>query len=269
MRHPSRRRLPVTAALIAALASGIAAPAPAASDPPDPDLPDPSPSSPDSLGWSGTADLGFTLTSGNSETTSLSLGTSVTREFRHQHLGFSGSYLRSTDDGEETANRGEAGIQYRYFPGPRFYFTARGSGGFNEPAGLDLRLAPGAGAGYVLARGDAYELTAEAGANWIRDEFTDGTSETSVFFSAGQSFSLDLTETTSLTQELRYRPNSSDLSDYLLHAEATLTAQVTGGVGLRVTFIDDFDSTPFSGGPDTPPAEENDLTFITGVNVAW
>ncbi len=244
---------------------------------PDPasaqDLPDGGLSAQDAsgeeLGWAGSADFGLTLTSGNSETTSISVGANATREFARQRLSFSATYLRTTDEGEEVTNRGELGSSYRYFPGDRFYFTARGAGAFNEPAGLDLRLAPGTGAGYVVAQGETYQLSAEGGANWIRDAYVDGTTTSSFYYALTQSFSLQVSETTSLDQELRYNPKADDFSDYLLHVQATLTTQITDALGLRVTVIDDFDATPFQGAPGEPAAEKNDLTLITGVSFQW
>lgn len=221
------------------------------------------------LGWSGSADFGLTVTSGNSETTSLAVGADATREFARHTLSLSGNYLRTTENGEEVANRGELSASYRYFPNERFYFTARSAGSFNGPAGLDLRLAPGAGVGYVLAEGEDYQLSAEAGANWIRDAFVDGTSASSVYYAVAEAFSLQLSETTALRQELRYNSNAEDVSDYLLHGEATLTTRITGGIGLRVTVIEDFDATPFQGGPAGEAAEKNDLTLITGVSFQW
>lgn len=221
------------------------------------------------LGWGGGADFGLTVTSGNSETTTISVGANATREFVRQRLSFSATYLRTTDEGEEVAHRGELGTSYRYFPNRRFYLTARTSGSFNEPAGLDLRLAPGVGAGYVLAEGESYQLSAETGLNWIRDAYVDGTTTRSFYYGLAQSFSLQINETTSLEEELRYNPKADDLSDYLLHAQASLTTQITDAIGLRLTLIDDYDATPFPGAPGEPAAEKNDLTFITGVSFQW
>lgn len=247
----------------------LLAPRPAAAQ----DLPDggfsPADASEEELRWGGSADFGLTITSGNSETTSISLGANATREFVRQRLSFSATYLRTTDEGEEVAHRGELGTTYRYFPNRRFYLTARTAGSFNEPAGLDLRLSPGLGAGYVLAEGENYQLSAEGGANWIRDAFVDGTTTTSFYYALAQSFSVQVSETTSLEQELRYNPKASDLSDYLLHAQASLTTQITDALGLRLTLIEDYDATPFQGAPGEEAAEKNDLTFITGVSFQW
>ena len=269
-RFPLLRSRVARALLPALVAAGVlsaAGPAPAQ------DLPDGGFSSQDpaekELGWGGNADFGLTITSGNSETTSISVGANATREFARQRLSFSATYLRTTDEGEEVANRGAVGSSYRYFPGRRFYFTARGSGSFNEPAGLDLRLAPGAGAGYVLAEGENYQLSAEGGANWIRDAYVDGTTTSSFYYALAESFSLQINESTSLEQELRYNPKADDFSDYLLHGQATLTTQITDAIGIRLTLIDDYDATPFQGAPGEPAAEKNDLTFITGVSFQW
>lgn len=260
-------RLPLLACAVAVAVAAGSAPA-AAQDLPAGDFSAPQ-ASEEELGWGGTADFGLTVTSGNSETTNLSASARATREFSRQRLTLSGSYLRTTEEGEEVANRGELGASYRYFPNERFYLTARTTGSFNEPAGLDLRLSPGLGAGYVLARGDGYQLSAEGGATWIRDAFVDGTSTTSFYYGLAESFTLEVSENTTLDQELRYNPRAGDLSDYLLHAEATLSTQITDAIGLRVRVVDDFDATPFQGAPGEEPAEKNDLTFITGVSFQW
>lgn len=271
-KRPSRRPAPSPgpAARTAAAAFFLlpaAAPA-AAQDLPEGGFTEPGATEED-LGWGGTADFGLTVTSGNSETTNLSIGARATRVFLRHRISFSGTYLRTTEDGEEVANRGELATSYRYYPDRRFYFTTRTSGSFNEPAGLELRLAPGAGAGYLLAEGDNYQLSAEAGATWIRDSFVDGSTANSFYYALAQSFSLNVNETTTLEQGLRYNPKADDLSDYLLHGEVTLTTRITDAVALRLTFIDDFDATPFEGAPGEPAAEKNDITFITGVSFSW
>lgn len=265
--HRAATRLSALACVAALALAADPGPA-AAQDLPDGDFSSPQ-ASEEELGWGGTADFGFTVTSGNSETTNLSLAARATREFTRQRLTLSGNYLRTTEQGEEVANRGQLGASYRYFPNERFYLTGRTTGSFNEPAGLELRLSPGLGAGYVLARGGSYQLSTEGGATWIRDAFVDGTSTTSFYYALAESFTLEVSENTTLDQELRYNPRAGDLSDYLLHAEATLTTQITDAIGLRVRVVDDYDATPFQGAPGEPPAEKNDLTFVTGVSFQW
>lgn len=219
--------------------------------------------------WSGNADLGVTVTEGNSETMSVSLGFRADREVETQKLSFAASYLRTTEEGEQIASRGEAGVKYDYFPNDRFFFYGRTAAATNEPAGLDLRLSPGAGVGYVFVDSERITLAGETGGNWIREDFVAGSATTSVFFSAAQRLDVEINERTTLSEEVRYNPNASEFSDYLLHAEVTLATMISQAIGLRVTAIDDFDATPFQGGEGREAAEKNDFTLITGVTFTF
>lgn len=220
-------------------------------------------------GWSGNADLGLTLTRGNSETTNLSLGASLVRRLPAQKWSLNGTFVRATTDGEETANRGDARLQYDYFPDRRFFFFARAAGGFNRPAGIDLRLSPGAGVGYELVATERVQLDVETGGTWIRDEFLDGSSQEDLFLSLSQSFNWTVSETTDLEQHVVYEPNSAALDDYHLTGELAVSSMITGALGLKVKVRDEFDSEPFVD-PDTGvQREKNDLTLVTGLTLKF
>ena len=216
--------------------------------------------------WRGSADLGLTVTDGNSESLSLSLGAQASRRFDRERLAFSGSFIRTTEDGEEVANQGSFQAGFDYFAGERFFLASMFRAEFNDPAGLSRRLAPGLGLGYELLDSERLSLSVQAGGNWIQDHFVNDSTADAVYVSFRQNFQLAINETTRLNQELRYNPRASDYSDYLLHGEATLTTEISDLIGLRVTLRDDYDSTPFPGGPGEPAREKNDLTFITGVS---
>lgn len=217
------------------------------------------------LGWKGNAGLGFTLTEGNSQTSTLSTSANVIdREPRHKWT-FSGSYVLSHADGDQTANKGSGLVQLDVFPDHRFFVFGKFSGGFNKPAGLDLRLAPGAGAGYTLVESDRASLSLEAGGNWIRDRFANDSTDQAFYGSAGENFSLEVSETTDLVQSLQFNPRAEDLSNYLLHGELTLNTKITELLGLQVSFLDDFDSTPFVDASGVR-RKKNDVTFVTGLS---
>lgn len=221
------------------------------------------------LGWRGSADLGFTLTEGNSETTNLSLGTKVVHAVESRRWTLSGSYLRATTGGDETANKGDVLVQLDYFPDDRFFLFAKAAGGFNRPAGIDRRLAPGLGVGYQVLARERTELSVEAGGGWIQDKFVDGSTDDAAYASVEESFSLVVNSTTDLAQSLTYTPHVEDLGDFLLQAEVKLTTRITEALGLRVSVRDDYDSEPFVD-PDTGERrEKNDLTFVTGVTFSF
>ncbi len=264
MRGRQDRRRRVTGAGIAVLLAGALVPAPgAAQEDPLDRAPGFEPGEGET-GWAGNADFGFTLTEGNSETTNLSLAGRVVWRWERSRWTGGLNFLRATDEGEETASRGEASLQYDYFPSRRVFFFGGTSASFNDPAGLDLRLSPSIGVGYQALEEESLALTVQAGGSWIRDEFADGTSEEAVHAVLSEAFSLSLSETADLQQSLTYEPKVEDLEDFLLRAEVSVSAMITDAVGLKVSFRDEFDSRPFD-----PAAgetrEKNDITFVTGV----
>lgn len=216
-------------------------------------------------GWRGSADLGFTLTEGNSETTTVSLAALAVWRHDRSRWTADASFLRATDDGEETANRGDAAVRYDWFPSARFFLFGRGAVSFNDPAGLDLRLAPAAGAGYQVVESERHELTVRGGGSWIRDEFTDGSSDQALHVLIAQAYHWAISETADLEQSLVYEPKAEEIGDYLLTAQLSVSAMITRAVGLKVSVKDEFDSEPFDPAAGEAPIEENDLTLVTGL----
>lgn len=220
-------------------------------------------------GWRGSADLGFTATAGNSETTNVSVGLRVIHEAERTRWTLSGSFVRASTDGEETANKLDLVGKYEYSPVRRSFLFARLAGGFNKPAGIDRRIAPAAGVGYQPVESERVELSFEAGASWIQDLFEDGSRDEALYAALGQSLSLALASSTSLEQTARYEPKAADPGEFLLHAEVTLTTEITEALGLRVSFIDDYDSAPFVDPATGERRDRNDITFTTGVSFSF
>lgn len=216
------------------------------------------------LGWAGNADLGFTLTQGNSETTSLSASGRGEHRRRRMRWILDGNFVRVTSEGDETANRGDAELMYDFFPSGRFFVFGKMGGGFNEPAGLDLRIAPGAGFGYQLLTRGGLDLAVEAGGEWTRDAFTDGSVDNSARAAASENFAWKISESADLQQSVTFRPDVADPGDFLLESQVALTTMITDALGVKVSFRDEFDSEPFDPG-DAEPREKNDITFVTGI----
>ncbi len=217
------------------------------------------------LGWRGDADLGFTFTEGNSETTSLSLAARAVRRGEGDRWTLEGGLVRTTTDGEVEADQGDLAVQYDWFAAGPTYLFGRAAASYNEPAGIDFRLAPAAGVGWQALERERMELSLEGGASWIRDGFADGTTAEDFFLVASESFHLRLAEDTELTQALTWEPNTSDFGDFLLDAEVKLSTMITETLGLQLTLRDQYDSEPFEDPATGERREENDLTFVTGV----
>jgi putative salt-induced outer membrane protein YdiY len=181
----------------------------------------------------------------------------------------SGQFVRNTDRAQETANKGSASLRYDYEPSARFFLYGRFGASYNRPAGLDRRLAPGVGLGYDVLSGDTYRVALGGGWNWIEDRFADASRTQAVYFTVSQDFDLKVNSDTELSQSLAYLPRPGSLEDYLVHGEVTLLTSFWKWFGIKLSFIDDFDSTPFVD-PETGQARaKNDITFITGLNLQF
>lgn len=221
------------------------------------------------MGWRGNADFGLTVTQGNSETTNLAItGHSVYRVER-QRITLDANFIRASAEGVRTANKAEGRARYDFFPNERFFVFARTGIGFDEPAGIDLRVSPGAGVGYTVLRGDAATLDTQVEGRWIRDSFEDGTTDQDLFVTASENFAWQITETADLAQLFEYSPNSADLSDFLLNGEVALSVLITSGLGLKVSVRDEYNSEPFVDAGTGVARKKNDLTFVTGLTVQF
>jgi putative salt-induced outer membrane protein len=220
----------------------------------------------DTTGWGGNADLGFTLTAGNSKTTNLSVGGKVAYRLKRQAWTLSGQYLRATTDGDQTANRGTGALQYDVYPTARFFVFARAQAGFDKPAGLSRRLAPAVGVGYQVVATNGVTLSLQGGGSWIQDRFVNDSTDAAVHAAIGEALTWTVSETTDLTQSLIWSPKASDFGQYLVHGELGLTTRIVGGLGLSVNVQDDYNSDPFVDPGTGLPRKKNDLTLVTGVS---
>ncbi len=216
-------------------------------------------------GWRGSVELGFTLTEGNSETTNLSAGTTGIHRGARQRWTFSGTFLRATSGGDETANRGSLEGQYDFFPLDRWFVFGRLRLGYNRPAGILRRIAYGAGAGYVLVESARFDVAGEAGATLIAERFENDSTSHAPFGSIGERVEWRLSEHARLAHSATLQPKFEDPGTFLARGELALATRVVGGLGLRVSIASEYDSRPFVDPETGEPRAEHDLTFVTGL----
>jgi len=124
-------------------------------------------------GWSGGADVGIALTSGNSDITNIATGLTLTRATRRDktHVYAASVYSRDSTDGESrtVANTVRGGFRYdRDFNKRWFVFTDLEHNGLQD---LTLRLVPGGGIGYHAIRNERTQLDLLGGLAWNREYF--------------------------------------------------------------------------------------------------
>jgi hypothetical protein len=216
-------------------------------------------------GWSGGADIGLALTSGNADTFNFALGLAMARKTtRDRTIIYAASvYNRDSTGGSlrTMASRVRGGVRYdrdinRQWFG--YVFTDLEHNGSQD---LTLRLVPGGGAGYHAIRNDRTQLDLLGGLAWDREYFQgEGNDRSSAEAQVGQSFSQRLNSRTSLKEQLFIFPNLSDGGQYRINFDSTLATDINRRIGWQLTLSDRYLS--------NPPGFKNDLLLTTGLS-SW
>jgi len=169
--------------------------------------------------WSGGADIGLALTSGNSDTTNLAIGLAMTRATRRDKTSLYGAsvYSRDSTSGESrtVANTVRGGVRYDRDINKRWFgygFTDLEHNGLQD---LTLRFVLGGGIGYHAIRNERTQLDLLGGLAWNREYFKgDFNDRSSAEVQVGQTLSHRFSSRVSLNEQLFVFPN---LTNQLRH----------------------------------------------------
>lgn len=217
-------------------------------------------------GWTGGADVGFALTSGNSDTTNLAIGLGATRTTSNDKTSIYAAsvYSRDSTDGDSrtTANTVRGGVRYDRDINRKFFgygFTDLEHNGLQD---LTLRFVLGGGLGYHAIRNERTELDLLGGLAWNREYFKgDFNDRSSAEAQAGQTLVHRFTPRVSLKEQLFIFPNLTRGGEYRINFDASLVTDISRRIGWQVTVSDRFLSDP------PPGFEKNDLLLTTGLKI--
>lgn len=211
--------------------------------------------------YTGNFGFGLALTGGNTDTKSYNLSFEMTRDPKQKNvIKADGFYLRSSADGEATADMLRLGIRDEYSLSDRV--LVYGALGYLRDPFKDITylLNPQGGLGYKIFNTDAVVLTVSGGAGGVWEKNSGADVSTSGTINAGESFSYKLSENTKLTHNFTALWKTSDFADALYHFDVALVTSIVENIGIKVEFSDDFKNvTP------NPSIKRNDTAFITSV----
>jgi hypothetical protein len=219
-------------------------------------------------GWSGGADVGLALTSGNSDTTNIAIGLAATRRTSNDKTSIYAAsiYNRDSTSGESrtVANTVRGGVRYdrdinRDFFG--YVFTDLEHNGLQD---LTLRFVAGGGLGYHAIRNERTELDLLGGAAWNREFFKgDLNDRSSAEAQLGQTLSHRFSPRVSLKEQFYIFPNLSEGGEYRINFDASLITDISRRIGWQLTLSDRYLSNP------PPGLEKNDLLLTTGLKITF
>lgn len=249
--------------------------------------------------WHGSFDFGFGLTRSRIDDTTLLLGLSLTRKKAPTRffLDIYGTYgkqetdeLNVSADGtrvEEstTETRSQDSLRGRvrgeYDLTKQFYVFGSGDALYDGIQQLSIRAVPKAGAGYRIWETKTDIFQVEAGGAYVYEKYFGG--DTNDFFAVAFGSFLDtgLWYGSRFTWRMDYLPSVADwIGDYLVRNELALIVPIFAPFNLKLTFLDEYDSTPahkdfdlMRGGmlvtENRKTADNNRLTFTVGLSVAF
>lgn len=203
----------------------------------EPDAPPPLPGGFFSFsGWDGSAELGGTLNSGNTDEQAVTVGLGLTNDrqtWRHK-LGISFAFTRT--DGQTTKQDLEASYQLDYKFSERLYAFGLIEYEDDRFSGFDYRLTETLGVGYRLFDRETWFLDVEGGVSFRQSKLAlTGISENDIGGRAKAVFHWDITDTFALDNEASalFTGNGTTLEN-TISVQTKITETISGKLSFNV-----------------------------------
>lgn len=217
--------------------------------------------------WTGSADVGFSLTAGNSKTRSLNFGTKGVRQTADDRISL---YAKGVQASNSTTGTSVTTAQAFWFGGryernlnERTFVFVTADFEYDKPQQLNLRTVAGGGFGYKWIRSERTELDIFGGATFNREYFEGADNRSSAEALAGEELRFQITDSTILEQKFSVYPNLSRPGTFRATFDATAVTSLNSWLGWQVSLGNRYNSDP------VPGARSNDLLFSTGLRATF
>jgi putative salt-induced outer membrane protein len=232
-------------------------------------------------GWNGGANVGFSLTRGNSQTENLSLAFTTARATSTDKLSLYTNAVYGTNQlatPSTTANTEAGGIRYDHNINPRMFGFVSADFSSNALQDLNLRSVGSVGLGYHAIKNDNTTLDLLAGINFTDENYTLTMTNTTVTppttstsklvhnygaLTLGEELTHKLGKSTVLTEKLYLYPNLTETGEYRGTFDLGLVTKISKWLGWQNQFSDIYVSNPPEG------TKQNDVVLTTGLNVSF
>jgi putative salt-induced outer membrane protein YdiY len=207
--------------------------------------------------WDITADLGFSLTSGNSETLLVRGGVVGKREYSKSRieLGIAGAYGEDTSVANVQTLRGWG--QYDQDFAERWYWLGRVELLHDGIADIEYRLTLSPGVGYWFIKKEKTKLSGETGISYVFERR--GNRQSDYFaLRLAERFEHEFNDRVKLVQNFEILPQIDDFENYFINFDIGLESALNDKLSLTLTFIDNYNNIP------APGRERNDIKFLAG-----
>ncbi|MGE0133212.1 MAG: YdiY family protein [Blastocatellales bacterium] len=217
--------------------------------------------------WSGGLDFGYSLTTGNTRTNTLALGSNLNRHTARDKTSLYAAYVNAKNKNkgvtETTANAIRGGGRYEIGLTNRLSAFSFADFEYNEIQLLDLRAVLGGGLGHYIVKNERAQFQVFGGGSYNRENFSNGVKRNSGEILAGEELSLKLSDRVLFRERLQFFPNLTNTGEYRVTFDSSLNTKLTRWLSWQVTASNRYLSNPVLG------SKNNDLLLTTGIGVAF
>jgi hypothetical protein len=218
--------------------------------------------------WESVLTAGVTLTRGNSKNFLGTLAFNTKRTWEHDEFlaGASGGYGENTttsSTGAQTDNVTDSYIkgfgQWNHLFTPQTYAGLRVAGEHDDIAALTYRFILSPLAGYYFLKETNGFLCGEIGPSYVREKFFGEQVDDFIALRVAERGEHKFASGAKVWEGVEWIPKIEDFQNYLVNAEAGISAPISKGLSLSLVVQDSYKSVPAKG------KLKNDFKLIGGV----
>lgn len=214
--------------------------------------------------WSGNANAGAELKTGNSEQNGLNADVTIGAKWEKHRATLKADYNREEDDGDVTVDNRALSLGHDYFFSKKWFINNQVSFEQDDIDQLDLRLTASSGLGYQAFEQDDLNLKFVLGPGYQFEEFEDGSEDKSITarFATDydQKFYDDLFR---LFHEHVLTSPADDFEAFLFQSESGIRVPLKKGIIASGQVDFDWDNDPAEG------TTEDDTTYSLKLGYEW
>ncbi len=217
--------------------------------------------------WRAAFTVGFSVASGNTESTLLNVQADAVRASETDKLVLFGQQTYGESAEVRTNDLATLGARYNRDIDPQWFWFANGEATRNELANLSVRASVASGIGRHVVKTEATTFDVFGGLGWSYDRYVDP-----VFVAdavrdryqrwepvIGEESTHKLSATTTLRQRLAVFPNATDTGEFRATFEGGVAVAMTNTLSLNATLSVRYSSDPGVG------VKTTDTLFVAGV----
>lgn len=195
----------------------------------------PAPAGPPPL-WSGSAEISYLSTSGNTSTSSFGGAVEVGYKPAPWAVIFKANYLRASTGDVTTAEQFGASAKGLRELIPRLDVFVAGTYLRNRFAGFNSLITGEGGVGYKVLAGPTHLLRGELGIGYTHEDQLVGDNRSYASARAGLGYAWKFSKTAEFTDDLSYSRDLSDSSNWIFSNKAALAASLTATFSLKASY---------------------------------